>query len=101
MKRWLLWFGGALLAVALVILGRDGRQLRRLEQRRTAELAQGSKDAMFRAEKLKAQAEKRKADADRAAAKTIEKLEELNGKDQDMDDLLSAWQSERLRQRSG
>lgn len=101
MKRGLLWLGGILLGVALVILGRDGRQVRRLEQRRDEELASGSTDAMHRAELLKAKAEKRKADADRAAAKTIEKLEELRDKDQDMDDLLSAWESERVRQQSG
>jgi hypothetical protein len=98
MKKIMLAIGGFLLTLALVILGRDGRTVKKLEKRRDQELATGSKDALFRAEKLREQAEKRKADADTAAAKTIEKLETLREKDHDMDDLLSAWQSERVRQ---
>jgi hypothetical protein len=31
-KKWILWLGGALLAVALAILGRDARTVRRLER---------------------------------------------------------------------
>ena len=100
MKKWILWLGGALLAVALAILGRDARTVRRLEQRAQDELATGSTEAMVRAERLKEQAAQHQAAASQAAAKTVERLEELSGKDQDMGDLLSHWQSVRVRQQS-
>jgi hypothetical protein len=100
MKKWLIAFGGFLLAVALAILGRDGRRAKKTEQQRDEMLGTGIKADQDKAEKLNKRAEKHKAAADRAAAKTIEKLEVLREKDHDMDDLLSAWQSERVRQQS-
>lgn len=101
MKKWILWLGGALLAVALAILGRDARTVRRLEKRAQDELATGTTEAMLRAQELKEKAAQHQAAASQAAAKTVEKLEALSEKNQDMDDLLSGWQSERVRQRPG
>ena len=101
MKRWLIWFGGALLAVAVAILGRDGRQLKRVEATRDRELASRTKAGQLRAERLNKKAETHRQNADKAAAETVKRLEKISETDQDMDDLLSAWRSERVRQQSG
>jgi hypothetical protein len=97
-KKVLLAIGGVLLALGLAILGRDGRVLKRLERQRDEEIAKNTADSLAKAKALHHHAEKRKADAHKAAVKTIEKLEKLSEKDHEMDDLLSAWQSERVRQ---
>ena len=101
MKKWMIALGGALLALALTILGRDGRRAKAAEKQRDELLGTRIKADQDKAEKLNKKAEKHKAAADQAAAATIEKLEGLREKDHDMDDLLSAWQSERVRQQSG
>lgn len=101
MKKWLLAFGGFLLVVGLAILGRDGRALRKTERQRDELLAKGANEHKKRAEDLSVKAEKQKAAAAEAAAATEARLEKLSEKDPDMDDLLSAWRSERVRQQSG
>lgn len=100
MKRWIYGLGGLLLAVALAILGRDGRQLRRTEAKRDELIASGANEHKKKAEALNQKAEKQKAAAKEAADATQAKLEKLSEKDPDMDDLLSAWKSERVRQQS-
>lgn len=99
MKRWLLAFGGVLLAAALVILGRDGRQLKRVEGQRDIEKAKRSKASLAKAEKLTKKAATHKAAARDAADLTTKILEARSEKDHDMDDLLSAWESKRVQQR--
>lgn len=101
MKRWLLAAGGILLAAALWILGRDARQLRRTEEQRDALLATGANEHKKKAQVLADKAEKQKAAAADAAKATEQRLEKLSESNPDMDDLLSAWQSERVRQQSG
>lgn len=101
MKGWMIWIGGALLGMALFILGRDGRQLKRVESDRDQEIATRTKAGMVKAEKLKKSADKHSTNAKLAAARTREVLEARSEKDQDMDDLLSDFQSERVRQQSG
>ena len=98
MKRWLIWFGGVLLAVALVILGRDGRALRRTEQNRDQLLGTHIKKDQDKAEKLNKKAEGHKAGAKLAADETRKRLEANSEKRHDLDDLLSAFESERVRQ---
>lgn len=98
MKKWLVWLGGALLVLGVVILGRDGRALRRTEANRDHLLATHIKKDQDKAEKLNKKAEKHKAGAKLAAETTLAKLEKLSEKDNDMDDLLSAFESERVRQ---
>jgi len=100
-KSWILWLGGLLLAAALAILGRDARQLRRTERQRDELLATGANEHKKKAEQLARKAEKQKAAAKDAAAETEKRLEGLSESNPDMDDLLSAWQSERVRQQSG
>ena len=51
MKKWIIGLGTFLLAVALAILGRDGRQLKRVEARRDEELASRTKAGQLKAEK--------------------------------------------------
>jgi hypothetical protein len=101
MKRLMVAIGGGLLGLALLILGREGRKVKRVESQRDFLIATRIKSDQDKAERLNKQAEKHKQNADIAAAATIKKLEELREKDQDMDDLLSAWQSTRVRQRPG
>ncbi|KPK74254.1 MAG: hypothetical protein AMJ84_00255 [Acidithiobacillales bacterium SM23_46] len=101
MKKWLIILGGALLAAALAILGRDSRALRRTEEQRDEILQTGIDENSAKARKLAAKAEKRKADAQAAVDETVRRLDALDEKDNDMGDLLSDWQSERVRQRSG
>lgn len=99
MKKWLIAAGGFLLTVALVLLGRDGRALKRTEESRDKLLATRIKADQDKAEKLNKKAEKHKAGAELAAAETRKRLEAISAKDSDMDDLLSAFESERVRQR--
>lgn len=87
--------------MALVILGRDGRALKKVETRRDEELAKDINDTLGKAKVLNAKAEKHKAAAKVAAVATQQRLEKISEKDPDMDDLLSAWKSERVRQQSG
>lgn len=99
-QGWIVALGAMLLAVALGILGRDGRRARKVEAQRDNLIGTRVKADQDKAEKLNKVAERHRQAADLAAAKTIEKLEVLREKDHDMDDLLSAWQSERVRQQS-
>ncbi len=100
MKKWIIGFGGLLLIAALAILGRDGRALEKVETRRKKEIATDTKAGMAKAEKLKKQSDGYKANAKLAAEKTKAILEARSEKDSDMDDLLSAFESERVRQQS-
>jgi predicted Holliday junction resolvase-like endonuclease len=97
-KKWLIVFGGFLLAMALVILGRDGRALRNTEKDRDARLATGIKKEQVKAEKLNKKAERHKEGAKLAAEETRKRLEANSEKRHDLDDLLSAFESERVRQ---
>lgn len=98
MKKWIIGLGTFLLAVALAILGRDGRQLKRVEARRDEELASRTKAGQLKAEKLNKKAEAHKAAAAEAAARTEAILEERSEKDPDMGSLLSDW---RVRKQPG
>lgn len=98
MKKWLIWLGGALLLLGVAILGRDGRALQRTEHNRDQLLATHIKKDQDKAEKLNKKAEKHKANAKLAAETTIATLEKVSAKDTSMDDLLSAFESERVRQ---
>ena len=100
MKRWILGLGGALLALAFWILGRDVRALRRTEAQRDELLATGANEHKKRAEKLNQKAERLKTQALKAAAQTESRLEDVGEKNPDMDNLLHHWESERVRQQS-
>lgn len=100
-KKIIIGIGAALLAAGLVILGRDGRALKKVEGERDEMLATGIKSEQDKAEKLNKTVEKRKAGAKLAAEATVARLEKQSANDPDMDDLLSHWQSERVRQQSG
>lgn len=100
-KKALIAVGAFLLAVGLAILGRDGRALKRTERHRDELLATKVKADQDKAEKLNKKAEGHKAAAKAAAEATTARLEKLRETDTDMDDLLSAWESERVRQQSG
>ena len=86
--------------VALAILGRDGRQLKRVEHERDLQIVDRTKKGMAKAEKLKKKADGHTANAKLAAEKTRAILEARSEKDPDMDDLLSAFESARVRQQS-
>ena len=101
MKKWIIGLGGFLLVVALAILGRDGRQLKRVEAKRDYELAGKTKAGMVKAEKLNKKAEGHKAAAKAAAEKTAAILEARDEKDPDMGSLLTDWKSKRVRQQPG
>lgn len=101
MKRWLLAAGGALLAVALWILGRDARQLRRTEEYRDKLLATGANEHKKQAQILAEKAERLKTQAHNSAAFTEARLEKIGEKNPDIDELLHHWESERVRQQSG
>lgn len=101
MKKWIVGLGGFLLVMALAILGRDARALKRTEQHRDELLATGASEHKKKAEQLNRKAEKQKAAAQDAMDATVKRLDALDEKDNDMGDLLSAWQSERVRQQSG
>jgi hypothetical protein len=98
MKGWLIALGVLLLGLALAILGRDGRALRKTEHDAAALLGSKIKKEQLKAEHLNKKAEKQKAGAKLAAEATVARLEKISGKDNSMDDLLSAWKSERVRQ---
>lgn len=100
MKQWILAIGGALLAAALWILGRDARQLRKTEEHRDRLIATGANEHKKKANQLSQKAEAQKQKAAKAAAETKKRLEKLSETNPDMDDLLSAWESERVRQQS-
>ena len=100
-RKILVGLGAALLAAGLVILGRDGRALRRTETERDRLLATKVKADQDKAEKLNKKAERHKEGARLAAEATTKRLEANSEKREDLDDLLSAWQSERVRQQSG
>ena len=101
MRKWLVGLGGILLVMALSILGRDGRQLRRTEAKRDEAMTGDIAANLGKASALSKKAEKQKANAAAAIEATKVRLEKISAKDSDMDDLLSAWQSERVRQQSG
>ena len=100
MKKWLIGLGGLLLIAALAILGRDGRALEKVETRRKQEIATDTKAGMVKADKLKKKSGVHKANAKLAAKQTKAILEARSEKDPSMDDLLSAFESERVRQQS-
>ena len=87
-----------MLTLALVILGRDGRALRRTEDGRDQLLATHIKKDQDKAEKLNKKAERHKEGAKLAADETRKRLEANSEKRHDLDDLLSAFESERVRQ---
>ena len=89
-----------MLIAALIILGRDGRALKKVEGERDAELAKGIDMGLGKVKKFKKKADGHNANAKLAAAKTHEILEARSEKDPDMDDLLSAFESARVRQQS-
>lgn len=101
MKKWIIGIAGGLLVVALAILGRDARQLKRVEAKRDQALTDDILEGTAKAEKLNKKAEGHKAAAKAAAEKTQAILEARSEQDPDMDDLLSAWKSKRVRQQSG
>lgn len=101
MNKWIVGLGTFLLGLALLILGRDGRALKRTENNRDQLIATHIKKDQDKADKLNKKAEKHKAGAKLAAEATAARLEKISAKDTPMDDLLSAWQSERVRQQSG
>lgn len=101
MKKWIIWLGGILLAAALIILGRDGRALKKVEKGRDDLIATGIAKDQKKAEKLNKKANKLKAGALAANEATVKRLENISANDTDMDDLLSAFESERVRQQSG
>jgi len=100
LKKWTVGLGIFLLGLALAILGRDGRALKKVENQRDDMLATGIKSQQDKAEKLNKVVERRKAGAKLAAAATVARLERQSANDPDMDDLLSHWQSARVRQQS-
>ena len=89
MKKWLLAFGGLLLIAALAILGRDGRQLKKVEAQRDALIATGIKTNLIKADKLNKKAEKSKTLAKDAAIVGRAALDKT--KDQTMRELLAEW----------
>lgn len=98
MRKWIIGLGGLLLGLALLILGRDGRQLKKVEAQRDDELAKGIDVGITKANRLKKKADKHSTNAKLAADKTAAVLEARGEKDHDMDDLLSDWKSKRVRQ---
>lgn len=97
MKKWIIGLGALLLAVGLAILGRDGRQLKRVESQRDNELASKTEAGFAKAGKLTRKAEGHKAAAKEAAARTAAILEARDEQDPDMGDMLSSWESKRVR----
>ncbi len=98
MKKVAIAIGVFLLGLAVMILGRDGRALKKVEGDRDMLMATRIKADQDKAEKLNKKAEKHKAGAKLAADATLAKLETVSAKDTSMDDLLSAFESERVRQ---
>lgn len=90
--------GAFLLGLALYILGRDGRALKKVEAQQDNMIAGGITKHQGKAEKLNKKAAKHDAGAKAAAAATLARLEKNSEIDNDMDDLLSAFESERVRQ---
>ena len=100
MKKILIGVGAFLLGVALYMLGRDGRRARDAEHRADVLMGTRIKKHQDKAEKLNRKAQGHREAAAAAALATQAKLEKISENDSDMDDLLSAWQSERVRQQS-
>ena len=98
MKKWMIGLGVFLLGLGIAILGRDGRALKRTEHNRDQLLGTKIKKEQDKAEALNKKAEKQKAGAKLSAVATLDKLEKISAKDTSMDDLLSAFESERVRQ---
>ncbi len=96
--KWWVAVGGFLLALALGILGQSGRRQRAAEMQRDELLVSGITGNEKKAEKANKKASKAKASAKLAAEETQKRLE-ANSANTDMDDLLSAFESERVRQR--
>lgn len=99
-KRILIGVGAFLLGVALYLLGRDGRRAGAAEHQADALMATHIKKHQNKAEKLNRKAQGHREAAAVAAQATQARLEKISANDTDMDDLLSAWQSERVRQQS-
>lgn len=89
---------GFLVMLGLQMYGRDGRKVKRAEDRETAFLIDGSAKAKAKADKENAKATVFKERAKEADKATKAKLNEIDAKDTDMGDLLSAYHAERLRQ---
>ena len=100
-KRWLIALGAFLLGVALYLLSRDNRRGADLEHQADVLRASRIKKHQNTAEKLNAKAQGHREAAATAATATRARLERVSASDTDMDDLLSGWQSERVRQRPG
>jgi hypothetical protein len=100
MKKWIIWLGGALLGLALLILGRDGRALKRTENARDEDLQGRIGDNLQSAEKSSKKAQKQRENAKLAADKVKQVLEARSEQDPDMAHLLSDWKSRRVRERS-
>jgi len=91
--------GGFLLLMAFQILGRDGRRAKKAENQADALLKEGSDKSKAKAEKKNAKATFLKDRAKASAKKTKETLNAIDQADNDSGKLLSAYKSERLRQR--
>lgn len=87
-KSWL-WLAGALALAAFAMLGRDGRRLRKAEDKEQRLLAEGSSKARAKAIKMNAKAETLKAQA--AEAAEVGKIAIDGVKDEKLQDIISAW----------
>lgn len=101
MKKILIGVGAFLLGVALYLLSRDGRRGKDLEHQADVLRSHKIKKHQQTAEKLNRKAQGHREAAAAAALATTAKLEKISANDTEMDDLLSGWQSERVRQRPG
>ena len=87
---------GILLAIGFSMFGRDGRRRRKAEQRNEQLLADGSNKALEKAVKESDKADKFKARATQSAAAGQAALDKIGAKDEDIADMVSAWNSSRL-----
>ena len=101
MKRWLILIGTFLLGVALYLLGRNAAKASDQEHKAEVLMATKIKAHQDKAEKLNRKAQGHREAAAAADEATRAKLEKISASNKDMDDLLSHWQSERVRQQSG
>ena len=101
MRRWLIGIGTFLLGVALYLLGRNALKAQNQEHAADVLRATKIKAHQDKAEKLNRKAQGHREAAAQAAEATQAKLEKISEGNTDMGDLLSSWQSERVRQRSG
>lgn len=100
-KRILIGVGAFLLGVALYLLGRDAMKAGQQEHHADVLRSTQIKKHQNKAEVLNRKAQGHREAAAAAAQATAAKLEKISANNTDMDDLLSGWQSERVRQRPG